>query len=99
MLVDVLTDRYLDALLAGAQASPPTLLGTVERIEGRLRELVDGGRPALARAITQTLIGGLEQALEGVLARHGQLVVLPVPAHQSLQDLGLDQRWADFKER
>ena len=99
MLVDVLTDRCLDALLAGAQASPPMLLGTVERIEGCLRALVDEGRPALARAIAQTLISGLEQALEGVLARHGQLVVLPAPAHQPLQDLGLDQRWADFKER
>jgi hypothetical protein len=95
-LVDELADRYLDALLAGAQAFPPTLIAAVERIEGQLGMLVDGGRPGLARAIAQTLINSLEQALEGVLARHGQMLVLPAPAHQPLQDLGLAQRWTDL---
>jgi tetratricopeptide (TPR) repeat protein len=97
--VDELTDRYLDALLAGAEAFPPTLIETVERIEAQLGMLVERGRSALAEALAENLIGSIEQALEGVMARHGQLLVLPASARQPLQDLSLAQRWTDLSGR
>jgi len=93
-LVDVVADRYLDALLSAAQASVPTLRPTVQQIEGHMERLVDQDRRVLVQTIVQTLVTGVDQALEGTLARHGQLIVLPEPARQPLRTLDLSQRWA-----
>ncbi len=95
-LVEMVTDRYLDALLSSAQTPGPMLIPTVERIEGRLRRLVDDGGASLARTIARAMITGVDQALEGALARRGQLVVLPTSACQALQALNLAERWASF---
>jgi tetratricopeptide (TPR) repeat protein len=93
-LLEVVADRYLDALLSAAQASLPMLLPTVQQIEGQMERLIGQDREILVQAITQTLITGIDQALEGTLARHGQLIVLPEPVCEPLRVLDLAQRWA-----
>jgi tetratricopeptide (TPR) repeat protein len=94
-LVATVTDRYLDGLLASARTYRPVLLATVERIERQLEALDDQGWPLLARMIAREITTAIDQALEGVLARHGQLVVLSPVSHQSLQALELAKRWVD----
>jgi hypothetical protein len=93
-LLEVVADLYLDALLSAAQASLPMLLPTVQQIEAQMERLIGQDRGVLIQTITQTLIAGIDQALEGTLARHGQLIVLPEPACEPLRALDLAQRWA-----
>jgi hypothetical protein len=92
-------DLYLDALLAAAKTPRLMLQATIEGIEARLTQLTDDGRETLAQTVSQAVGTGVEQALEGALARHGQLVVLPAHAHQPLQAAELVQRWACFGQR
>ncbi len=94
-LVETVADRYLDALLAGAQTYKPVLLGTVERIERQMASLSDDGWSSIAENVVRHLTNAVDQALEGILARHGQLVVLSPSAHRSLVDLELAERWAE----
>jgi tetratricopeptide (TPR) repeat protein len=93
-LAEAVADRYLDALLSAAQASAPVICPTVEEIEEHLARLTEREHQALAQTIIRTLVTGVDQALEGTLARHGQLIVLPDPARQPLQALDLARRWA-----
>jgi hypothetical protein len=93
-LVEAVADRYLDALLSAAQASVPMLLPTVQQIEAQMERLIGQDRGISVQTITQTLVTGIDQALEGTLARHGQLIVLPEPAWEPLRALDLAQRWA-----
>ena len=93
-LVDRVADCYLDALLAAAQAPRPMPLSSVERIEKHLESLMGQGHASLAQAIVKAVIMGVDQALEGALARHGRLAVLSASASQSLLALELGQRWA-----
>jgi len=92
------TGYYLDALLAAAQTPRPQLLPTVERIESHLQQLVDAGRTDLARTMAGTVVAGVEQCLDGVLARRGRLVVLPEQARLPLQALNLAERWKTLGE-
>jgi tetratricopeptide (TPR) repeat protein len=93
---EVIAQHYLDALLAGAQAPQAMMPPIVEQIETRLQALIDEGWASLARAIALLVVDGVDQALEGTLARHGQLVVLAVSVCGSLQELELAQRWASL---
>jgi tetratricopeptide (TPR) repeat protein len=98
-LAGTVADLYLDALLAAAKTPRLMLQATIEGIEARLTQLTDDGRETLAQTVSQAVGTGVEQALEGALARHGQLVVLPAHAHQPLQAAELVQRWACFGQR
>lgn len=95
-LVEAVADHYLDALLAAAHPPHPALLSTVEQIEGRLKRLIDQDQKDLARAVAQAVVTSIEQALEGALARRGQLVTLSEAACQPLRALELAQRWASI---
>ncbi len=97
-LAEAVANHCLDALLAAARVSQSTLLSTVERIETHLERLADQERATLPQTIRQTLIAGVEQALESTLARHGQLVILTERSRQSLRALALAQRWASVGE-
>jgi hypothetical protein len=89
----------LDALLASVRAPRPILLPAAERIEDWFIALAERGSPSLAWVITRKVIDGVDQALEGTLARHGQLVELPESSRQPLQALGLAQRWAHLEKQ
>jgi hypothetical protein len=97
--LELMANRCLDALLAGAQTPRPMLQTTIEQIEHCLTSLANQGQGSLAQMIVQLLVSGVDQALEGVLAQHGQLVVLPSSALKALQALDLAQRWATLGER
>jgi tetratricopeptide (TPR) repeat protein len=92
--VETVTSLYLEALLAAAGAPRLMLYSVIERIEARLNKLAAVGGASLAHTVSQTLASGVVQALEGTLARRGQLIVLPAHARQSLLALALAQRWA-----
>jgi hypothetical protein len=63
-------------------------------MSAHLRSLVEAGRPALAHQLIQAVVNGIDQALDGVLARHGQLIVLSLDAREALVALKLSERWA-----
>jgi tetratricopeptide (TPR) repeat protein len=93
-MVESVADCYLDALLAAAQASRTMPLSTVESVEKHLELLNVQGHLSLVRAIVKAVLSGVDQALEGALARQGRLAVLSASGSQSLVALELGQRWA-----
>jgi len=98
-LADLIAERYLDALLAGARTPRPGLVPSVEKIEQSLKRLFDQGQASMASRIARAVVTGVDQVLEDALARHGQLIVLPAPARQPLQDLDLARRWSSLDEQ
>jgi hypothetical protein len=85
--------------LFNAQTPHPRLVPSVEKIEQSLKRLVNQGQASMAYKIAQAVVTGVDQALEGALARHGQLIVLPASACQPLQDLDLVRRWSSIDEQ
>jgi tetratricopeptide (TPR) repeat protein len=94
--LETVTGLYLEALLAAASAPRRMLHSVTEQIGARLKKLVAVRKASLARSVGQALVRGVDQALEGTLARHGQLVVLSPHARQPLLALELAQRWASI---
>jgi tetratricopeptide (TPR) repeat protein len=94
ILAERLIDRYLDALLAAVQTRQPALGQLMKQMSAHLNSLVEAGRPELAHRLIQAVVNGIDQALDGVLARHGQLIVLSMDAREALVEMKLAERWA-----
>lgn len=87
------SDYFLDAVLATARTSRLRLQYVIEQIEAYLGQMEREGHVALAQAVRQSLIGGVEQVLESTLARRGQLIVLDEDAQGVLKETRLRERW------